>query len=70
MLTLSFIKQSYFIMTLLIILGLVFLAVALMVIVGEKFAKPMSAEDQAKFSKFVPILVFFLIIAALVKGLM
>ena len=70
MLTWSFIKQSYFNMTLLIILGLVFLAVALMVIIGEKFAKPMSNEDQAKFSKFVPILVFILIIAAIVKGLM
>lgn len=70
MLTLVFIKQSYFVMTLLIILGLVFLAVACMVVLGEKFGKPMATEDQAKFSKYIGVLVFLVLIIAIIKGLM
>ena len=70
MLTLFFIKQSYFVMTLLIILGLVFLAVTFMVVLGEKFGKPMEAEDQAKFSKYIRILVFVVLIVAIIKAMM
>jgi amino acid permease len=54
-------------MTLLIILACVFAAVALMVILGERFGKPMSDEQQSKFSKTSWILVFIILIAALVK---
>lgn len=68
MLTLLFIKQSYFDMTLLIILGLVFAGVALMVIVGEKFGKPMEAEEQAKLGKFSRILMIVLVIAVILNA--
>jgi len=68
MLTLPFIKQSYFTMALLIILGLVFAAVALMVVLGEKFGKPMEAEEQTKLAKFARILGFLLLAIALIKG--
>ncbi|MEW6992368.1 hypothetical protein AADZ91_16995 [Colwelliaceae bacterium 6441] len=54
-------------MTLLVILGVVFLAVALMVLLGEKFGKPMEAEEQAKYSKWTRILVFILLFSALIK---
>lgn len=67
MLTLIISKQSYFIMTLLIILGLVFAGVALMVVFGEKHGKPMEAEEQAKYAKWTRILVFVLIFTAIIK---
>ncbi|NQY87335.1 MAG: hypothetical protein HRT51_06195 [Colwellia sp.] len=54
-------------MALIIILAGVFVAVALMVVLGERFGKPMSAEQQEKFSKTTWILVFVLLLAALVK---
>lgn len=54
-------------MTLLIILACVFAAVALMVVVGEKFGKPMNDEQQKKFSKTTWILVFIILLAAIVK---
>ncbi len=54
-------------MTLLIILLCVFAAVALMVVLGEKFGKPMSGEQQAKFSKISWILVLVILVAALIK---
>ncbi|MDO6446286.1 hypothetical protein Q4493_10930 [Colwellia sp. 1_MG-2023] len=54
-------------MTLLVILGLVFLAVILMVILGERFGKPMEEQEQVKYSKWTRILVFALIIIAIVK---
>ncbi len=57
-------------MTLLIILLCVFGAVALMVVLGERFGKPMSGEQQAKFSKISWILVVVLILAALIKQVM
>lgn len=55
-------------MTLFVILGAVFLAVALMVIIGERFAKPMDEEQQTKYSKILPILVFVMLFAFLIKG--
>ena len=42
-------------MTLLIILLAVFAGIALMVILGERFGKPMDDEEQAKYSKIIPI---------------
>jgi hypothetical protein len=54
-------------MTLLVILGLVFLAVILMVVLGEKFGKPMEPEEQVKYSKWTRILVFAMLIIALIK---
>lgn len=54
-------------MTLLIILACVFAAVALMVVLGEKFGKPMNDEQQEKFSKTTWILVFIILVAAIVK---
>ena len=56
-------------MTLLINLAVVFAAVALMVILGERFGKPMSEQQQAKFGKTTWILVFAILVAAIVKGL-
>ena len=54
-------------MTLIIILACVFFAVFLMVTLGEKFGKPMTEEQQDKYSKVIPILVFVLIVAAIIK---
>ncbi|MEY8197792.1 MAG: hypothetical protein RPS47_00970 [Colwellia sp.] len=54
-------------MTLIIILACVFIAVFLMVTLGEKFGKPMTDEQQGKYSKITRILVFVLIVAAIIK---
>ncbi len=57
-------------MTLLIILGVVFACVALMVVLGEKFGKPMSSEQQSKFSKISMFLCGALIIGAIIKQML
>jgi len=57
-------------MTLLIILASVFGAVALMVILGERFGKPMSDKQQAKFSKTTWILVFIILLVGIVKDML
>lgn len=54
-------------MTLIIILACVFLAVFLMVILGERFGSPISEEQQSKYSKIIPILVFILLGASVIK---
>ncbi|MFT5294671.1 MAG: hypothetical protein ACI9YH_000679 [Colwellia sp.] len=54
-------------MTLIIILLAVFAGIALMVVLGERFAKPMTDEEQGKYSKILPILVFILIVGSLIK---
>ncbi|KGJ87228.1 hypothetical protein [Colwellia psychrerythraea] len=54
-------------MTLIIILLCVFVAMFLMVTLGEKFGKPMTDEQQGKYSKITRILVFVLIVAAIIK---
>jgi len=54
-------------MTLIIILACVFLAVFLMVTLGEKFGKPMTGEQQGKYSKVIKILVFIAIVGAIIK---
>ncbi len=57
-------------MTLLIILAAVFGGVALMVVLGEKYGKPMEPEEQAKYSKWLRILVFALLFIALFKAIL
>lgn len=57
-------------MTLLIILACVFGAVALMVFLGERFGKPMSDKQQAKFGKTTWILVFVILLAAIGKEIL
>lgn len=54
-------------MVLVIILAVVLGGVALMVIFGEKYGKPMEAEQQNKYSKIISILVFALIIGSIIK---
>jgi len=56
-------------MTILIILGALFLALVLMVTLGERFAKPIDEQQQAKYNKIIPILVFVMLIVALIKAL-
>jgi heme/copper-type cytochrome/quinol oxidase subunit 2 len=56
-------------MTLLIILLIVFAVVALMVFFGERYAKPMDKEQQQKYAKILPILVFIVLIGSLIKML-
>ncbi|MCP4987043.1 MAG: hypothetical protein GY928_13640 [Colwellia sp.] len=57
-------------MTLIIILACVFLAVALMVVLGERFGQPMTDEQQSKFGKITRVLVFVLLASAIIKMLM
>jgi hypothetical protein len=54
-------------MTLIIILVCVFVAMFLMVTLGEKFGKPMTDEQQGKYGKITRVLVFVLIVAAIIK---
>ena len=54
-------------MNALIILTVLFLAIALMVVLVERFAKPVDEQQQAKYSKILPILVFIMLIIALIK---
>ena len=56
-------------MELIIILGVLFLAVALMVTLVERYGKPMDEQQQSKYSKIIPILVFIMLAAALIKQL-
>jgi hypothetical protein len=57
-------------MALLMILVSVFVVVGLMVILGERYGKPMAAEEQSKYAKVTRILVFIILVGALIKGLM
>jgi hypothetical protein len=57
-------------MALLIILGLVFLGIVLMVVLGEKYGKPMQEEEQAKYAKWTRVLVFILLFGAVIKMFM
>ncbi|WP_448213900.1 hypothetical protein [Colwellia sp. MEBiC06753] len=56
-------------MTLLVILAFVFIGVALMVIFGEKFGKPLEVGEQRKYSKILMLLVFASLFIALIKNL-
>lgn len=56
-------------MTLLVILAIVFAGVALMVVFGEKYGKPMEPEEQAKYAKWTRILVFSLLFIALINAI-
>jgi hypothetical protein len=57
-------------MTLLIILVVVFAAVALMVFFGERFGKPLDEQQQGKYSKIIMVLVFVLLLGALLKNVL
>ncbi|MFT5814951.1 MAG: Na+-driven multidrug efflux pump [Psychroserpens sp.] len=57
-------------MTLLIILFCIFAAVALMVILGERYGKPMEVEQQQKYSKILWAVVFIAIIAAIIRQML
>ena len=57
-------------MTLLIILFCVFAAVALMVILGQRFGKPMEAEQQQKYSKILWVLVLIAIVGAIIREML
>ena len=57
-------------MTLLIILFCVFSAVALMVILGQRFGKPMVVEQQQKDAKILWVVVFIAIIAAIIRQML
>ncbi len=57
-------------MVLLIILFFVFSAVALMVVLGQRFGKPMETEQQQKYSKILWVVVFVAIIAAIVRQML
>jgi len=54
-------------MNVLIILVVLFTAIALMVTLVERFAKPVDEQQQAKYSKIIPILVFIMLLTALIK---
>ncbi|GAA0810043.1 hypothetical protein KO495_06195 [Colwellia sp. D2M02] len=56
-------------MTLLIILACVFGAVALMVILGERFGSPIDEKQQSKYGKILVILVFISLTAGLIKAM-
>ncbi|MDA7746967.1 hypothetical protein N8878_06500 [Psychromonas sp.] len=56
-------------MTVLVILGGLFIALVLMVILVERFAKPTDEKQQANYSKILTILVFVMLVAALIKQL-
>lgn len=56
-------------MNMLIILVVIFSAVALMVVLLERFGKPMDEQQQAKYSKIVTILVFIMLALALIKAI-
>ncbi|WP_164718220.1 hypothetical protein [Colwellia sp. Arc7-635] len=58
------------IMVLLIILLCIFAAVALMVVLGERFGKPMEAEQQQKYSKILWVVVFIAIIAGIIRQML
>lgn len=56
-------------MTLLIILLCVFGGVGLMVVLGQRFGKPIEVEQQQKYSKVLWILIFVLLFAAIIREL-
>jgi len=55
-------------MTLLIILLVLFAIVALMVLFGERYGKPLDEQQQGKYSKIIIILVFALLVGSLIKS--
>ena len=57
-------------MTLLIILGCVFGAVALMVFLGERFGSPIDEEQQGKYSKILVVLVFISLVVGIIKAML
>ena len=66
----SLVIWTVYFMTLLIILLCVFGAVALMVVLGQRFGKPMEVEQQQKYSKILWVVVFIAIVAAIIKQML
>jgi hypothetical protein len=54
-------------MTILIILAVLLVAVTSMVILVERYGKPIDEKQQAKYRKIIPILVLIMLLAALLK---
>lgn len=54
-------------MALLIILFAVFAGITLMVILGERFGKPIEQEQQSKLSKIATVVCFVLIASLIVR---
>ncbi len=54
-------------MTLLYILAAVFAGVGIMVLLTERFGKPMAEEEQRKYGKIVPILIFIMLIGVIIR---
>lgn len=54
-------------MTLIMILLAVFAGIALMVVLGERFGKPMTEKEQSSYGKIIPILVFIMLISAVLN---
>lgn len=54
-------------MVLLVILAVLFIAIAIMVVVGEKHGKPLAPEQQQKYSKILVVLVFVLLIGGMIR---
>lgn len=57
-------------MVLLTILLCVFGAVALMVVLGQRFGKPMEVEQQQKYSKILWVVVFIAIVGAIIREML
>ena len=54
-------------MTLLLILGGLFLGLALMVYLTGRFAKPLAPEQQQRLSRWIVILIVVLLIASIIR---
>jgi len=54
-------------MTVIWILIALFAVLTLMVLLVERYGKPMSEKKQAKYSKILPILVFAMLFITLIK---
>lgn len=57
-------------MVLLVILLSVFMVVGLMVILGERFAKPMEQDQQSKLSRIASIACIVLIISLIIREML
>ncbi|MFD2166384.1 hypothetical protein ACFSJY_08895 [Thalassotalea euphylliae] len=56
-------------MALLVILACVFLGIGLMVFFGEKYGKPLTSEEQGKYSKIIIFLVMGSLVIAIINQL-
>lgn len=54
-------------MNVIIILACLFAALFVIVTITERYGKPLTAEQQSKYNKIIPILFFVMIVAAIIK---